>query len=591
MATKPKSGEKMAECPEFVDGQIPADLSALERHAEGCDRCRAKLERIVRQQMGDLPPDVHELTRFAIPAVAAPPPPMKARAGLRFGPQQHSPTFAIVGTSDGSDPSRAPTIAKALASDDLAASTVEELNRRLPQFHVETELGRGGMGVVYKARHVKFQRQVALKMILAGDRASAQQTARFLTEARAVAHLQNPHIVQIYEIGEYNGLPYFSLEYVDGGSLAARLKGSPPSDLEAARLVELLARAVHYAHGRGIVHRDLKPANILLTGEGIPKIADFGLAKFVSEDSGATRTGAILGTPSYMAPEQATGNAKDIGPAVDIYALGAILYELLTGRPPFRGESVQETLRLVEEQSPEPPRVHNPRVDRALEAICLKCLAKAPKDRYLSAESLAEDLAAYIRGEPVRADHGTASRLFAVILRETRYTEVMTLWSRIWMGIAVAYFLICLAKSLLVWFGVQSHGPYFAIWVAMCLTVVGLFWFCRFRSGPSLSHVERQSVQILCFFWIGFFLTAWQYHRIGAPIAGLPSILVLELAVAMGCIAALLGGSFYVMAAACVFTAVLEALWPQAGPLISGVFCSPALFWVGWKYSRRSLPH
>ena len=447
------------------------------------------------------------------------------------------------------------------------------------------------MGVVYKARHVKFQRLVALKMILAGDRAGADQTARFLTEARAVARLQNAHIVQIYEIGEHQGLPYFCLEYVDGGNLAARLKGLPPSDMEAARLVELLARAVHYAHGRGIVHRDLKPANILLTDDGVPKIADFGLAKFLSEDNGATRTGAILGTPCYMAPEQATGKAKDIGPAVDIYALGAILYELLTGRPPFRGESIQETLRLVEEQRPEPPRIHNPRVDRGLEAICLKCLEKAPQDRYLSAELLADDLAAYLRGEPVRADKGTASRLLGAVLRETRYTEVMRLWSGVWMGIAVAYFFICLAKSLLVWYGVQSHGPYFAIWLAMCLTVVGLFWFRRFRSGPSLSHVERQSMQVLCFFWIGFFLTAWQYHRIGAPIAGLPPILVLELAVAMGCIAALLGGSFYIMAAACVFTAVLEALWPQAGPLISGVFCSPALFWVGWKYSRRSPPH
>lgn len=226
-----------------------------------------------------------------------------------------------------------------------------------------------------------------------------------------------------------------------------------------------------------------------------------------------------------------------------------------------------------------------------MEAICLKCLAKARQDRYPSAESLAEDLAAYLRGEPVRADHAAASRLFGAVLRETRYTEVMRLWSGIWMGLAVAYFLICLAKSWLLWTGVQSHGPYFAIWVAMCLTVLGLFWFCRLRSGPRLSLVERQTVQILCFFWIGFFLTVWQYQRIGAPIAGLPPILILELAVAMGCIAALLGGSFYVMAVACVFTAVLESLWPQSGPLISGIFCSPALFWVGWKYSRRLPPH
>jgi tRNA A-37 threonylcarbamoyl transferase component Bud32 len=454
-------------------------------------------------------------------------------------------------------------------------------------YEVIEELGRGGMGVVYKARHVKFQRLVALKMILAGDHAGVEQTARFLAEARAVARLQHPNIVQIHEIGEHDGLPYFSLEYVDGGNLAARLKGPPPSDMEAAQLVELLARTVHYAHGRGIVHRDLKPANILLTGDGVPKIADFGLAKILSEDSGATHTGAILGTPSYMAPEQASGKSSKIGPAIDIYGLGAILYELLTGRPPFRGETMLETLRLVEEQTPEPPRVHNPRVDPALEAICLNSLEKAPKDRYPSADALAEDLAAYVRGEPVHAARGTASRLFGAILRETRYTEMMTLWSGIWMGLAVAYFFICLAKSLLVWNEVTSHGPFFAIWVAMYLTVVGLLWFCRLRNGPSLSQVERQIVQIWCFFWVGFFLTVWQYHRLGAPIAGLHPILILELAVVTGCLAALLGGSFYVMTAACVGTAVLEALWPEVGPLVSGVFCSPALFWLGWKYSRR----
>ena len=246
---------------------------------------------------------------------------MEALAGLRFELQEYHPSSPARGALGEPNPGLAATATKAQASDESAASAVEELNRVLPQFRVEAELGRGGMGVVYKARHVKFQRLVALKMILAGEHAGADRMARFLTEARAVARLQNPHIVQIHEIGEHNGLPYFCLEYVDGGSLAARLKGLPPSDMEAARLVELLARAVHYAHGRGVVHRDLKPANILLTGDGIPKIADFGLAKFVSEDSGATRTGAILGTPSYMAPEQAAGKARDIGPAVDIYAL------------------------------------------------------------------------------------------------------------------------------------------------------------------------------------------------------------------------------------------------------------------------------
>jgi hypothetical protein len=455
-------------------------------------------------------------------------------------------------------------------------------------YEVLEELGRGGMGVVYKAQHVKFQRLVALKMILAGPYASPEQQSRFLTEARAVARLQHPNIVQIYDIGTHDGSPYFSLEYVDGGSLAARLQGPPPSDKEAAQLVEVLARAVHHAHGRGIVHRDLKPANVLLTSEGVPKIADFGLAKFVGRDSGATHSGAVLGTPSYMAPEQASGKVREVGPAADVYALGAILYELLTGHPPFRAATPLETLRLVEEQAPVRPRVYNPRLDPALEAVCLKCLEKAPAERYASAEKLAGDLAAYVRGESVDADRGVARRLLGTVLRQSRYTEVMVLWSGVWMGMAVLYFLICLAKSLLVWGGVEEHGPYFAIWAVGLAALAVLVWLCRFRRGPPLSFVERQLAQPWLLFWVAFFLTAWQYQRTGGPVDSLLPILMLELTLAYGCTAAILGGSFYVITAVCLVTAVLEALWPNAGPLISAA-TTPALFWLGWKYSRRPL--
>jgi tRNA A-37 threonylcarbamoyl transferase component Bud32 len=454
-------------------------------------------------------------------------------------------------------------------------------------YEVLEELGRGGMGVVYKARHSKFDRLVALKMILAGEHAGSEQQVRFQSEARAVARLQHPNIVQIHEIGEHNGCCYFSLEYVDGGSLAARMKEHLPSDKEAAQLIEVLARTAHYAHGRGVVHRDLKPANILVTKDGVPKIADFGLAKSLGGDSGPTVSGAVLGTPSYMAPEQALGRAKDVGPAADVYALGAILYELLTGKPPFRGETVLETLRSVEQLAPERPRVHNPRADTSLEAICLKCLEKSPADRYASAEALADDLAAYLRGEAVHADKGTAKRLLGAVLRESRYTEVMILWSRVWMGIAVVYFLICVAKSALLWKGVEDHLPYFAVWTAGLVGTCGLVWLFRIRGGPRLSYVERQLAQIWGVFWAGFFLTAWQYQAVGGPIAGLLPILVLEAGISFASMATILGGSFYGMAIAGVGTAFLEALWPEVGPLISGCVCSPALFWLGWKYSKR----
>jgi hypothetical protein len=250
-----------------------------------------------------------------------------------------------------------------------------------------------------------------------------------------------------------------------------------------------------------------------------------------------------------------------------------------------------ETLSLVQQEPPDRLRLYNPRVSASLQAICLRCLAKDPHERYPSAEALADDLGRFLHGEPVWADGGTASRMVQAMLRETRYTEVMTRWGGAWMGIAVVYFLICLGKSLLIWNEVKGHAPYFAIWAAGFLATLAVAWVCRLRGGPPLSHVERQLMQVWAIFWAAFFLTAWQYWRSDTPpppIAGLLPILVLEGAVAFGCMATILGGSFWVMAAACLATAVLEAVRPEAGPLISAAFCSPALFWLGWKYRRRA---
>ncbi len=273
----------------------------------------------------------------------------------------------------------------------------------VPGYEILEELGRGGMGVVYKARQLRLNRLVALKMILAGEYAGTDAVERFLAEAEIVARLCHPNIVQIHAIGDCEGRPYVELEYIEGGSLALRLDGTPWPPRAAARLIESLASALAEAHRLGIVHRDLKPANILMTDEGTPKITDFGLAKADDKDMGLTRTNSILGSPTYMSPEQADGRTRDVGPAADIYALGANFYELLTGRPPFLGPTVLATLDLVKNAEPVSPRQLQPGVSADLETICLKCLQKEPPRRYESADALAEDLRRYLAGEPILA--------------------------------------------------------------------------------------------------------------------------------------------------------------------------------------------
>jgi hypothetical protein len=257
------------------------------------------------------------------------------------------------------------------------------------------------MGVVYRARQTALNRVVALKMILYADHAGASGRQRFRTEAEAVARLQHPHIVQIHEVGEAHGLPYFSLEFCPGGSLADKLKEAPLAPAEAARLVEQLARAMEAAHQKGVVHRDLKPANVLLAEDGSPRISDFGLARLL-DAAGHTATGALLGTPSYMAPEQA-GQGKEVGPAADVYALGAILYECLTGRPPFKAATLHETLYQVLSAEPAPPTQLQAKMPRDLETICLKCLRKEPGRRYAGAAALADDLGRWREGRPIAA--------------------------------------------------------------------------------------------------------------------------------------------------------------------------------------------
>jgi hypothetical protein len=275
--------------------------------------------------------------------------------------------------------------------------------RWIDGYEVIEELGRGGMGIVYKALERRLDRVVAIKTISEAAFAAPSQRRRFLAEAAVIARIRHPHIIPIHAVGEDQGRPYFTLEFAEGGSLAERLARGPLAAREAAGLVETLARAVQAAHQAGVVHRDLKPSNVLLTADGTPKIGDFGLAKLLGEDSARTLSGEVLGTPSYMAPEQAEGRSQEAGPSADIYALGAILYHALTGRPPFLGASAVETLKLVASTDVVPPRRQRPDVPRDLETISLKCLEKEPGRRYGDPGALADDLRRFLDGRPIAA--------------------------------------------------------------------------------------------------------------------------------------------------------------------------------------------
>ncbi len=311
------------------------------------------------------------------------------------------------------------------------------------EYDILGEVGRGGMGVVYRARHCRLHRVVALKMLIGGSFAGSEERARFQAEAEAVARLKHSNIVQIYEVGEFSensgvSRPYFTLEFVEGGNLAAFGAGRPQPPRQAAAWLEILARAVHYAHGQGIVHRDLKPSNVLLTADGQPKICDFGVAKFVTSAALKTQSGMLIGTAEYMAPEQAEGNAP-VGPAADIYALGAILYALLTGRPPFQGLSPLHTLEQVRREEPVTPGRLQPRIPRDLETICLRCLEKSPAQRYASAMELAEDLRRFLADEPIRAQRAT---VFDRVVRWSRRHKSAAL--------AIAAVILSLATTALV---------------------------------------------------------------------------------------------------------------------------------------------
>jgi predicted Ser/Thr protein kinase len=483
-----------------------------------------------------------------------------------------------------------PTVASGSSNGDSSSGSLE-LPLQFGDYELLEELGRGGMGVVFRARQASLGREVAVKMILRGELAQDTERERFQAEAQAAAKLDHPGIVPVYEVGEIGGRPYFSMKFIRGTTLAQRLAEGPLPSREAASLLVSVAKAIHFAHEMGVLHRDLKPSNILIDEKGEPHVTDFGLAKQISDEPSLTRTGAILGTPAYMSPEQAAGNRGQVGPHSDVYSLGVVLYHMLTGRPPFQAASPVETVLMVLEQDPVPPRLLNPNADRDLEMICLRCLQKPTDLRYASAAALARDLDAYLHDESISARSGRFAQILAGWMRETHHAAVLENWGLLWMWHSLVLFLVCSLTNILWLVGYDTDADrwiYFLLWTAGLGTWAAVFWALRRRMGP-VTFVERQIAHI----WAGSMISIAMLF----PLESWLKLPVLALAPMLGVIngmaflikAGMLSGAFYVQAFALFASAVLMALFPNYAHFIFGLVAAASFFFPGMKYYRQRL--
>ncbi len=468
-------------------------------------------------------------------------------------------------------------------------STTGPLPRKFGDFELVAALGQGGMGVVYKARQLGLDRTVALKLIRAGRLSSPQDFNRFQFEAQATARLDHPHIVPVFEVGEIDGQPYFTMKYVEGSTLAERLSAGPLPPRDAAEILAPVCHAIHYAHAQGVLHRDLKPSNILIDSSGRALVTDFGLAKAVDDDSNLTRTGAVIGTPWYMSPEQAAG--QPLTAASDVYSLGAVLYEVLAGRPPFPAAAAPELLRQVREEDPLRPRLVNPRADRDLEMIALRSLQKVPGLRYASAKAMGDDLDAYLKSEPISARSGRFAQVVAGWFRETHHATVLENWGLLWMWHSLALLVLCLVTNFFQWRGVTARWPYVAVWTAGLGTWAAFFWALRRRAGP-VTFVERQIAHVWAASVISIALLFLVETILGLPVLKLAPVLGIASGMIFMVKAGILTGEFYIQAAALFATSLLMAACQRLGWSIEitlfGVVSAACFFFPGLKHYRQA---
>ena len=488
--------------------------------------------------------------------------------------------------------------AAARVADDLADGWIEEETFELRSSETPRpgsligdcelleELGRGGMGVVYRARQRGLGRLVALKRLRAGVD-SPIDVRRFQVEADAAARLDHPHIVPIFGVDEHDGVPYVLMRLVEGTTLARRVADEGPLlPRRAASLLATVSRAVAYAHERGVLHRDLKPSNILLDLEGRPFVADFGLAKRVGVDSDLTASGAILGTPGYLPPEQAAAGRGPIGPCSDVYALGATLYQAITGRPPFLAATAAETIQLVLDEDPVPPRALNPRIDPDLELIALKCLQKRPDLRYQSADALADDLDAYLDGEAVTARSASLRALAGRFLGETHHAAIIERWGLLWVAHAVAIAFFYGVATALLWAGVTARWPQFLLFSVGLGAWAALFWGLRRRGGP-IRFVERQIAHIWAGGVAGLNLTLLTEALLGLPVWTLAPTLAIQGGILFLAKAGVLSGTFYLYALAEFLVVTPMALFPPFALPIHAAITAVCFTVEGLKHHRR----